>query len=169
MDTTVEPRTVEVEAGVTIQEAAEELGVSERTVRRRIKSGELKAWKVPTAQGFEWRVNPDGDADQPAPERRRVPGSSSTEIATVGASTEFSGILERVHEDTMRLAQQNVALANEKAEIADQVGYYRAKFEDAERQLNDARRELQARTAARGGEHRTAQPWWKRALGFGHA
>ena len=39
-----------------IAEAANRLGVSDVTIRRRIKRGDLQAEKEPTAQGYEWRV-----------------------------------------------------------------------------------------------------------------
>lgn len=47
--------------GVTIPEAARLLGLSESTVRRRIRAGELDATQVPTSQGYEWRISPDGE------------------------------------------------------------------------------------------------------------
>lgn len=41
---------------VTIREAAQRLGVSEDTVRRRLRRGELTGVQQPTAQGFTWLV-----------------------------------------------------------------------------------------------------------------
>ena len=41
---------------VTIGEAAKRLGVSEHTVRRRVRSGELPGSQVDTPQGYTWRV-----------------------------------------------------------------------------------------------------------------
>ena len=43
-------------ATVTIQEAAQHLGVSQDTVRRRIRKEELQARQTPTPQGFRWVV-----------------------------------------------------------------------------------------------------------------
>ena len=43
-------------ATVTIQEAAQHLGVSQDTVRRRIRKKELQARQAPTPQGFRWVV-----------------------------------------------------------------------------------------------------------------
>ena len=43
-------------ATVTIQEAAQHLGVSQDTVRRRIRKEELQATQTPTPQGFRWVV-----------------------------------------------------------------------------------------------------------------
>jgi transposase-like protein len=41
----------------TIPEAARRLGVSEHTVRRRVRSGELPGKQVATPQGFTWVVD----------------------------------------------------------------------------------------------------------------
>lgn len=48
--------------GYTLKEAAEVLGVSEMTVRRRVKRGELKAKKVVGKYGEEYRIEvlPEG-------------------------------------------------------------------------------------------------------------
>ncbi len=48
--------------GVTIHQAAVQLDISESTVRRRIKDGSLKASRIPTSQGFEWRILLDEQA-----------------------------------------------------------------------------------------------------------
>ena len=41
---------------LSIAEAAAHLGVAPATIRRRIKTGELGAFKRTTAYGFEWRI-----------------------------------------------------------------------------------------------------------------
>jgi len=41
---------------VTIGEAAQRLRVSEHTVRRRVRNGELPGIQVATPQGYTWRV-----------------------------------------------------------------------------------------------------------------
>ena len=54
-------------ATVTIQEAAQHLGVSQDTVRRRIRKEELQARQTPTPQGFRWVVElEDLEEDAPA-------------------------------------------------------------------------------------------------------
>jgi hypothetical protein len=59
----------------TISEAARRLGVSEHTVRRRVRSGELSGKQVPTPQGFTWIV--DIPEDLPEPE------TSSSEVQSL--------------------------------------------------------------------------------------
>ncbi len=53
---------------LTIGEAAERLGVSPDTVRRRLKRGELHGEQEETAQGFIWRIVLPEAPDEPAPE-----------------------------------------------------------------------------------------------------
>ncbi len=43
---------------LTVSQAAARLGVSERTIQRRCKSGKLKAELVTDADGEEWRIDP---------------------------------------------------------------------------------------------------------------
>jgi transposase-like protein len=50
---------------VTISEAARSLGVSEHTVRRRVRSGELPGKQVATPQGFTWIVDIPDDLPEP--------------------------------------------------------------------------------------------------------
>jgi len=53
---------------VTIGEAAQRLRVSEHTVRRRVRSGELPATQMATPQGYTWRVEiPEGKMVQEPP------------------------------------------------------------------------------------------------------
>ena len=60
-------------AQVTIREAAERLGVSTDTVKRRLKRGELQATKRPRPQGFVWMVEmPDEPEPQQAPDDAEV-------------------------------------------------------------------------------------------------
>ena len=49
----------------TIPEAARRLGVSEHTVRRRVRSGELPGKQVATPQGFTWVVDIPEDLPEP--------------------------------------------------------------------------------------------------------
>jgi len=53
---------------VTIGEAAHHLGISEHTIRRRVRSGELPGIQVATPQGFKWRVEvPEAEVQEQAP------------------------------------------------------------------------------------------------------
>jgi hypothetical protein len=63
---------------VSIPEASRLLRVSENTVRRRLKSGELKGHHVASVGGFAWTIELSDDLVQDAPE--------SGEIAEMRAS-----------------------------------------------------------------------------------
>jgi excisionase family DNA binding protein len=60
--------------GLSIQEAAAELGISVNTVRRQVKAGRIRAEKVTTPSGYVYRVFPSLDT-QPSTQAstRRVP------------------------------------------------------------------------------------------------
>jgi hypothetical protein len=50
---------------VSINEAAERLGVSEETIRRRIKRGELVRRKEPCDQGYVWQIEVERIPEEP--------------------------------------------------------------------------------------------------------
>mgnify|MGYP000538825339 CR=1 FL=1 len=83
---------------VSISEAAERLGVSVDTIRRRLKSGELTGEKVKSPQGFAWRVDLPVDAapasDTPA--MSSAPAADAVEL--VQLRERVSG-LERLAEE----------------------------------------------------------------------
>ncbi len=54
------------DGAISVPEAAERLGVSERTIRRRIKGGAIRATSVDTPQGHTWRIDPATLSDDPA-------------------------------------------------------------------------------------------------------
>src|SRR5688572_28611677 len=47
------------EQSLSIADAAQRLGVSQATIRRRIKERKIAAFQRPTERGFEWRILPD--------------------------------------------------------------------------------------------------------------
>ncbi len=112
---------------LSIKEAAEHFGISESTVRRRIKDGILKAYQQPTTQGYEWRiVVPDEDEqvshqddDQVATVTDHIV-TSSEQVLTLDA-TALVAELRRLHD-------QNVQLAG-------QVGYLQAQLQQAQERI----------------------------------
>ncbi len=73
-----------LDTGLSLPEAAERLGVSERTLRRRIKEGSIAAYKLETPQGHVWRVQLDGMNGQ-------VDSMSTRRAVHVNESTKKSG------------------------------------------------------------------------------
>lgn len=62
------------EERLSIRDAAERLGVSPDTIRRRMKKGELVGEKEPTPQGYEWRIIlPTEESDTGEPQLDEAP------------------------------------------------------------------------------------------------
>ena len=61
-------------AGISIREAAQLQGVSQDTIRRRIRRGELKAHQEPTPQGFRWLVELELEVAQAEPTQTQGQG-----------------------------------------------------------------------------------------------
>jgi Helix-turn-helix domain len=70
---------------VTIPEAAKLLRVSERTVRRRLGSGELKGRQVSSVGGFAWMVDLPDTVTQDGQEPGQVDSLTAGEIAAMKA------------------------------------------------------------------------------------
>jgi transposase-like protein len=81
----------------TIPEAARRLGVSEHTVRRRVRSGELPGKQAVTPQGFTWVVDiPD---DLPEPE------TSSSEVQALRELV--ANLQDRINAQSKELEAKN--------------------------------------------------------------
>ena len=83
---------------VSINEAAERLGVSVDTIRRRLKSGDLAGEKVKSAQGFAWRIELPADAPpaQDAGSTSSAPAADAIELVQL---RERAAGLERLAEE----------------------------------------------------------------------
>jgi excisionase family DNA binding protein len=152
---------------VSVRDAAKSIGVSERTIRRRIQDGILPAWKQETEHGYEWRVPVSSlDAGLPGTHPRQtasLPGSvdqgggrpPAQQVAVVGApaAPELLKALEMVD----RLTREN-------QQLAGQLGFTQAKLQDAQEE-NQQLRLLPAPKDEPTPEP-PAQPervsWWKR-------
>ena len=149
---------------LSVQQAAAYFGVSEKTIRRRIASGELPASKVPTAQGYEWRVTPNGEGVQVDTHPVQLTGQQeqppvmSENVALV-----------RALELADRLQQENAQLAQTNVQLAGQVGFLQAKLQGAEEQVRLLTVAPVAQVENEGSQSKQhAQndqayaPWWKR-------
>lgn len=150
----------QVEATLSVTEAAEHFGVSPKTIRRWIKGGRVKGVPMKTPQGYEWRVHPDQvpvqvdnqvdtDGDQVD-----VQLDDQVVMAALALAEEVRSDKDRMWSDYQKLQQQNV-------ELAGRCGYLQARLEATERQVL-------ALTAPSEPEHPQA-PWWKRMLGLSPA
>ena len=59
---------------VSVHEAATRLGVSQDTIRRRIRKDELQATQSPTPQGYTWMVELPDDEEGPDGQRKYSTG-----------------------------------------------------------------------------------------------
>ena len=104
------------EGGITFREAGLRLGISEKTLRARIKAGEIHAWQVEGKRGKEWRVRlpevreegrePEGEgrdlSRSPHPEGREQ-GRDEARSPSGPSDAIFRELLHRHEEATVRL------------------------------------------------------------------
>ncbi len=146
-DTHEGTQTPQLEGSLSVQEAAVFYGVAEKTIRRRIKAGALRAFQHAIAEGFEWRVIPEGThksngAVQASHEGTHAPAEEGSQGTQTRAVPEFMHVLEMIerihHEHTQvvaQLQQENSALASRNEQLAGQVGFLQAKLQEAEKQI----------------------------------
>jgi len=80
---------------LTLEEAAKRLNLSERTVQRRLKNGQIKGYKIPGPRGPEWRIQIESCDD--------TTGQPFTASDDTTFSTDDTTIVETVStEDTTR-------------------------------------------------------------------
>jgi hypothetical protein len=121
---------------VTIAEAAEKLRLSEHTVRRRVKSGELPSSQVATPQGFVWMVElPDDSPD---------------------GNTDATGEIKALRELIDQMASQ-IAVLTGQLQVKD------SQMESKDRQISELHVLLQQAQAALPAP-RDRRPWWSRLL-----
>lgn len=74
------------EGGITFREAALRLNVSEKTLRARIKAGEVHAWQIEGKRGPEWRVRlPEGrEGEGEGREEGREPPAGGRDLGRDG-------------------------------------------------------------------------------------
>ncbi len=127
--------------GLTVAEAAKALGLSERTIRRQIKSGKIKADLVLGRYGEEYRI----DLDEVAALGERVDKDLSKAL---------DGSLDKTMDSALDKTLDMVkSLQQEKAELYAQVAYWQGQYRHMEEQVK----------LLMGAK----RPWWQRWLGRG--
>jgi excisionase family DNA binding protein len=166
---------VHADGSLSVQEAAEVLGCSEKTIRRRIKAGSLTAHRLPTSQGYEWRVHVDGAVDQvtslPAVQvngqNGHLPGDAdqvdtnpSGQVDSAPAPPNEAG-----NEALIKALDFAERLQRENMELAGRVGFLQAKLQTAEEQilaLNAGNAAPEQHEQSPDPPMRAAsRPWWK--------
>ena len=151
----------------TVKAAAARLGVSERTIRRRIKDRVIDAQQVPTAQGYEWRVYLDTPAVQvDTPSTRHAGKLDGTPVQPTGTATP----------ELMKALEMVDRLQQEKTELAAAAAHWQARAQEAERRALHAEEQVKLLMAPQDApapapepapEPMQRAPWWKRMLGSG--
>ena len=147
---------------LSIREAAHHFGLGETTIRRRIQSGEFRAFKQRTVHGVEWRVI--------------IPTESGGGISTTsGGVSTTSTPNDHVG---LALVEENRRLQDQALQLAGRIGWLEAQLQQANEQIKlltdtqHAPGQLQpglseADTLLEPAKQLMKQaPWWKRLLGM---
>jgi excisionase family DNA binding protein len=145
MTVQVPSHAVQADGRVSVQEAAQILGCSEKTIRRKIKAGTLTAHRLPTSQGYEWRVELNDSPDQlPPPPAAQVNGQAAhlpgetvhlDGQAAGGESATSPRLDEPANEALLKALAFAERLQRENMELAGRVGFLQAKLQTAEEQI----------------------------------
>src|SRR5918999_1512728 len=129
---------------VSVIEAAQFLGVSTHTVKRRLKKGELKGEQQATPQGFVWLVE---IADDPVElESAVADGSGANPTATPEWANHYEEVIELLKSDLE---------ARDK-----QIGFLKEELEARRREVQELHVLLQ-QTQAALPTPRGNHPWWR--------
>ena len=127
---------------VSVSEAARSLGVSEETVKRRIRRGELNGQQQPRPQGYAWMVD--------IPEEVLASTAQHDTTTTHDDDTDHntsSGEIRRLEEMVQLLRQQ--------------LNVYQEEVESRRREVQELHVLLQQAQAALPAP-RNSKPWWRR-------
>ena len=175
MDTATVGRVDTAEQGWTIREAAQACGLSEKTIRRRIKSGTMPAFQITTQYGVEWRVTTlDTSVEGTPTQQQRVQGrrvytgriervegrQSRPPMDMTRVDTPNNAALQQALELAENARRTGVRLQQQNVELAGRCGYLQARLEAAEKQV------LALSPPAETQQGGNRAPWWRRLLGM---
>jgi excisionase family DNA binding protein len=145
---------------VSVEEAARRLGVSDATVRRRVRAGTLEGERLARPQGEVYRVResalpPDSQvaaADTLAEEAPTTDMTSLLRERLLAADNLISTELETISRYVERIAnleRDNGRLQSEVSHLTEQLAAERARADAAEARVRE----------------RAERPWWRKILG----
>ncbi len=172
---------------LSVHEAAKQLGVSEATIRRRIRRGNLRAIKHTLPSGYEWRVLLDDHGVSPTVESavtidhpvhphestpQRTDDHPAVTVPDQGVVTTADSTITDDHPaitppDIMRFVER---LYSENQQLAGRIGWLESQLQHAQEQirmLTDSQHAPAAEPtpqpdpAPQMAEPKRA-PWWKR-------
>ncbi len=146
------------DVGMTPAEAAALLGISERTVQRRLKQGALQGYKLDTGRGEVWRVVLDDMAVTPTAPRDVMVATAPRADVTPTAVAEFAhAVIDELRQEYRDELEQ---LRRENQQLAGQLGFTQAKLQEAERTV--ALLMAPKDEPAPEPPAQPERPWWKR-------
>jgi hypothetical protein len=144
---------------IPLPDAAERLKLSESTIRRKIKRGELRAQQEETIQGYRWLVEvPDQDGGQVGTAGDHVPTASDQVATTLQPSSNIQQLPQEKSDQvsassdqvrtidpqvitsgdqvpTTELFQELRRLHDQNVQLAGQVGFLQAQLQQAQEQV----------------------------------
>jgi len=155
----------QADTGLSLTDAAAQLGISERTVLRRIKDGTVDGRKIGEGRGGVWRIYLGVSDSQPAPvsdSPTNAPGtlsdSPTDEPGNVSASVSDSQT--QPAQDMIRMVELVDKLQAQNQQLAGQLGYL-------QRQVQEQQETIQKLLPAPKDEPEPSaeperRPWWRR-------
>jgi excisionase family DNA binding protein len=160
------------EEGLSIKQAAEHLGISEKTVRNWIKEGKLTAHKVQTPHNHQWRIF----LDDAVPSPTVVPSASHMVPSGKQVISNASQVVPSAEVEATRLMLINENLQSDLEQKNVQLGFALGQLAMLSAELTKAREEIERLKAPKQiyVEHEpapepAAEPervsWWRRLFG----
>jgi hypothetical protein len=131
---------------MNVVEAAQFLGVSTHTVKRRLKKGELKGEQQATPQGFVWLVEVANDPVEC--EAAVADGSGAIPTASPDRAGHFEEVIELLKSDLE---------ARDK-----QINFLKEELESRRREVQELHVLLQQAQAVLPAPKKDRQSWWQR-------
>ena len=159
----------QADTGLSLTDAAAQLGISERTVLRRIKDGTVDGRKIGEGRGGVWRIYLSVSDSQPAPvsdSPTNAPGTLSDSPTTdrESVSDSVSDSQTQPAQEMIRMVELVDKLQAQNQQLAGQLGFTQAKLQDAQEE-NQQLRLLMApkdEPAPEPPAEPERRPWWKR-------
>lgn len=157
---------------VTIQQAAQRLGVKEDAVRKRIQRGSMRHEKAKDGRVYVW-VDAAQDTAQDEPETSRDEYRDTAQDERVEDLREQVAYLRRqLDEEREARRRADTILVQLSAANAEQARTIRAieapaseEASEAAEKVEDSPEEASPRPAAGGAQEAAQRPWWRRVLG----
>ena len=153
---------------ISLKEAAEQFGISERTVRRRIDEGTLQGYKQKVDRGYEWRVYVGSRlAEQPG----ISPRQNADDTGKVPSRPADAEMPEATAPGVVELVRLVEHLQRDNQQMAGQLGFMQAKLQESERRALHAEEQVRLLMAPKDEPVEPEPPaepvrvsWWRRLL-----